>query len=298
MEKAFGMKMMAAYRIDIHPVLVELARSEEGEGEPVEIVTRADVEGYDGEKGGVVFASGETRMADLVIAADGVKSSAAAYINDLECPAVDSSDTIVFRFTLSEEQMLSDPLTAPLLDAGAGMCTFNVSPTADKWLVRYWCRDDGLQTFALYSLRTHEDAERQDDGLRFHTDRQSLLREMEGFHPALRRLEEMTTDVLPLWRCTTREPLRKLHKGRMVVIGDAAHPVKPHIGMGAVSAIEDAGVPGALFKAVPDVGDPGGHIQQRLELFDKLRVGRVAAYKYFSDVPFFRKPVDEQLENC
>ena len=108
----------------------------------------------------------------------------------------------------------------------------------------------------------------------------------------------MTTDVLPLWRCTTREPLEKLHRGRQVVIGDVAHPVNPHLALGTVSAIEDAGVLGALFEDVPSVGDLESHIPQRLALFDKLRVGRVAAYKYYSDVPFFRNAVEAQRENC
>ena len=297
-KRQFGVGMKTAYRIDLHAALVELATATTGEGEPVNIVTTAGVKDWNYKTGTVTFESGRMAEADLVIAADGVKSTAAAHINGPDCPEIDSSGTIVFRFILPKELILSDPLTKPLLDAGPGMCSFNVSPTADRWLVRYWCRDDGLQNFALYSLRTHDDAEKQEHDLRFRTDRDSLKREMEGFHPALLRLADLATDVLPLWRCTTREPLRKLSKGRMVVIGDAAHPVKPHIGQGAISAIEDAAVLGTLFKDVPETGELSIIFENRLQLFDKLRIGRVAAYKYYSDVPFFRNAVEEQKEKC
>ena len=297
-ETNFGIRMKTAYRIDLHAELVRVACSETGEGEPVQIMTRFGVDVYDGDGGAVTFESGETAKADLMIAADGVKSMAAQHIVGPDCPEIDSSGTIVYRFTVARDRILADPLTKPLLDAGFGVCTFNVSPTGDKWLVRYWCRDDGLQNFALYALRTHEDAQKQEHALRFRTDKASLLNEMEGFHPALLRLSKMATNFLPLWRCTTREPLTKLHRGRMVVIGDAAHPVKPHFGMGAISAIEDAAVLGALFEDVPQSADLNRCIEQRLAIFDELRVGRVAAYKYYSDMPFFRNAVEEQREKC
>lgn len=123
-----------------------------------------------------------------------------------------------------------------------------------------------------------------------------MLKEMEGFHPAFLKVAEMANDVLPLWRCATREPLPTLSKGRMVVIGDAAHPVMPHLGMGAVSAIEDAGALKVLFSNLPESGEIAPLVEQRLALFSKLRVGRVAAYKYWSDVPHFGNAVEEQRE--
>ena len=89
-----------------------------------------------------------------------------------------------------------------------------------------------MQNFALYAMRNPDEASTKENELRFKTDRVHLLNEMQGFHPALLRLAEMTNDVLPLWRCTTREPLKSFHRGRLVVLGDAAHPLKPHIGQG------------------------------------------------------------------
>ncbi len=155
-----------------------------------------------------------------------------------------------------------------------------------------------MQNFALYALRSPDDAATMENELRFTTDRSHLLQAMDGYHPALLRLAEMTTEVLPLWRCTTREPLKSFHRGRLVVLGDAAHPLKPHIGQGAISAIEDAAVLGALFENVPCAGDLAQHISQRLALNDELRIPPTAVFKYYSDIPFFQPAVKVQREKC
>lgn len=228
MDELFGVRMKTAYRIDLHASLLELARSEDGEGTPVTVLRGANVVDFDATNGAVVLEkNGETVTADLVIAADGVRSNAARHILGDCCPEVESSGTVVYRFTLPTERLLNYPETAHLLSAGPGVTTFNVHPKGDRWLVRYYCRDTELQNFAMYTLRTHEDADRQEHELRFKADKAALLEEMEGFHPSLLKVADMASDVLPLWRCTTREPLPRMSKGRMAVIGDAAHPVMP-----------------------------------------------------------------------
>ena len=45
-----------------------------------------------------------------------------------------------------------------------------------------------------------------------------------------------------------RDPLEKWAKGRVVLLGDAAHPPVPYIGQGAMMAIEDAGIMSLLIK--------------------------------------------------
>ena len=68
------------------------------------------------------------------------------------------------------------------------------------------------------------------------------MKEMHGFHPSLLKVAQIASEVLPRWRFATREPLEWLQNGRLVVIGEAAHPTFPRGGMGAVSAIEGASV--------------------------------------------------------
>lgn len=287
--EGWGMRMKCAYRPDLLAALLERVKEE---GLMIETGKKV-VRWGDGE---VEFEGGEVRKGELIVAADGVRSQAPEYVmgGSGVCPTLDSSGTIVYRFTLPTEKILNDPEIAFLLDAGHGMCSFNVSPDRKKWLVRYYCRADEICNFALYVLREQEsEGERR---LRYSADRGSLEAEMEGFHPALLKLVRLANDVLPLWRCTTREPLTRLHRGKTVVIGDAAHPMLPHVGLGAVSAIEDAGALGALLEGVEDDGDNADLVEERLRLFSQMRVPRVAVYKYYSDVPFFRDMVAEQKE--
>jgi len=51
------------------------------------------------------------------------------------------------------------------------------------------------------------------------------------------------------WGLRDREPLQQYSKGRVTMLGDAAHPMTPFLGQGACIAIEDAMVLGRAFAA-------------------------------------------------
>ena len=297
-EKVFGIHMHTAYRPDLHAALVELATAQDGQGPPVRIIDTCGVTVFDAEAGAVALSDGMSVSADVVVAADGIHSSAPSAVNGVHCPELEATGTVVHRFTLPASAILKDPETADLLRAGPDTNTFYVASDNTKWLLRYGCRDDGLQNFGLYSLRTHEGADGLEQRLRFETTKKALIEEMDGFHPNLLKLAAMADEVLPLWRCATREPLPRLTQGNLVVIGDAAHPVLPHIGLGAVMAIEDAAALGVLFKDIPDDADVNKTVKHGLGLFEKLRKPRVAVMKYYSDVPFFRDTVEEQRDRA
>lgn len=62
--------------------------------------------------------------------------------------------------------------------------------------------------------------------------------------------------------------LHKWYKGRVCLIGDAAHGISPHIGQGAALALEDTVVLAELLKRHQDY-------QKAFELFQSLRQPRV-----------------------
>lgn len=290
----YGIHMYTAYRPDLHRALLNLARDPDGDGPPVKVCAGTDVSDLDCGNGSIVLANGDKVTADLVVAADGVHSKAAAHIlAPHTCPPHKSSEASAFRFTVPTQRLLDHPDTAHLLSAGNGHCSFNVAPEGTRWLVRYACRDNELQNFTLLSTRSRQEEEEEKEtpaSLRSSSDRESLIQEMYHFHPSLRKVAQMASEVLPRWRCTTREPLERLQKDRMVVIGDAAHPMYPRGGMGAVSAIEDAALLGALLAgALMEVKKSAAWFKEPLELFESLRKPRVAAYKYYADVPYFRQ---------
>jgi len=71
--------------------------------------------------------------------------------------------------------------------------------------------------------------------------RAELLARFGGWHDPIRVVIEATppnriirTDIVD------REPITSWHDGRVVLLGDAAHPMTPNLGQGAGQAIEDA----------------------------------------------------------
>jgi len=90
---------------------------------------------------------------------------------------------------------------------------------------------------------------------RLHT----LLQErMAGFGGLVAETRPLVTDpslvvYRPLEVCVPPKPW---HKGRVLLLGDAAHPPTPHFGQGAGMAVEDAVVLGELAAhdlAIPDL---------------------------------------------
>ena len=79
------------------------------------------------------------------------------------------------------------------------------------------------------------------------------------------------------WGLFHRPPLGRWSKGRVTLIGDAAHALVPHHGQGANQSIEDAVVLAAqLAKAGP------GHWREAQEAYERLRRGRTRKVQYAS----------------
>src|SRR5579863_7968716 len=52
-------------------------------------------------------------------------------------------------------------------------------------------------------------------------------------------------------------PLPAFHRGRVALLGDAAHPMTPNLGQGACQALEDAAVLARLATGLDGPGVPG-----------------------------------------
>lgn len=57
-------------------------------------------------------------------------------------------------------------------------------------------------------------------------DKSKLVELFDDFHPSVKRVLEMATEVKQ-WPLLHRAAIPTWHKGRLVVIGDAAHPMLP-----------------------------------------------------------------------
>jgi salicylate hydroxylase len=111
------------------------------------------------------------------------------------------------------------------------------------------------------------------------TSKQVARDRMQSFHPALHKLlDYCNEDDMYLWRVADRDPLPTYHKDRLIVLGDAAHPMLPTLGNGAGMAIEDAGALGVVMEGVKDAGE----VTRRLNVWDRVRRPRASAVQLLS----------------
>ena len=125
--------------------------------------------------------------------------------------------------------------------------------------------------------------------------RAELLGRFGAWHPPIRALIEATpaeriirTDICD------RPPIQRWHGGRVVLLGDAAHPMTPNLGQGASQAIEDAVV---LDRCLAR----GLALEAALREYEERRVGRandiVRKSRQFGAMAQWRHPVAVAVRN-
>lgn len=92
-----------------------------------------------------------------------------------------------------------------------------------------------------------------------------------GFHEEVQRVIGASTHISK-WPLLTRDPMPLWSAGRVVLLGDACHPMKPHMGQGAGMAFEDAAV---LARCIQAYSDDIPKAYQCYELTRKERASKV-----------------------
>ena len=97
-----------------------------------------------------------------------------------------------------------------------------------------------------------------------------LRRAFEGWDPRVGKLLKQV-DKTFRWALYDREPLPTWAKGRLALLGDAAHPMLPHLGQGANQSIEDGMALATILAQVNTAAVPAA-----LLAYERLRRERVA----------------------
>ena len=105
-------------------------------------------------------------------------------------------------------------------------------------------------------------------------DVQELRAAYAGFHPDVRAVLDACPDCHK-WAILEREPLARWSDGRVVLLGDACHPMTPYMAQGAATSIEDAAI---LARVLAESGgEDVATAFARYEAHRKPRTSRIQA---------------------
>jgi 2-polyprenyl-6-methoxyphenol hydroxylase-like FAD-dependent oxidoreductase len=231
------------HRQRLHGVLLAAAQT----GESVELVTDAEVTAVQpgtpgGEQAAVTFKTTTVR-ADLVVAADGVRSA----VRTLLFPAVKPR----YGGSTSWRAVIPSVAQGRLIQAWGPGTEFGALRVSDSELYWYgYFRSPPNQVFPdeLAAARA----------------------KFAGWAPWIRELVNATTADQLMRHDVYHLPQgpSSYVSGRVVLVGDAAHAALPTSGQGAASALEDGVCVGRMIAAPVKAG---GDLAQQLTAFDRAR---------------------------
>ena len=255
-EKRYGAPYLTLHRGDLHAALADIV--------PAASVHRGKRLVRIAEEGAKValgFADGSEVLADAVIGADGVHSLVREHVGITDRP----------RFTGRVAYRTTFP-AALLRDADPG-------PSRTKW----WGPDRHI---VIYFVTANHDEvyfvtsqpERADwitrESWSAKGDVGELRAAFSDFHPDIRAVLAAAPEVHK-WGIFERDPLPTWRRGRVVLLGDACHPMTPYMASGAAMALEDAVVLARCFNEFFDA--PVEHVLDAYEASRKPRTSAVQA---------------------
>lgn len=228
-ERKFYAPYLLMHRADLHEALASIVPAENlalGKKLVEAKETASNVQ--------LKFEDGTSAEADILIGADGVHSLIRELLLGAEQPK--TSGRVAYRATLP----------ASLIPGEIDECTKWWGP--DRHIVAYYTtrkRDE------VYFVTSVPEPEWTKESWSATGDLGQLREAFKGFHEQVQRVLAACPKVHK-WAILERDPLPKWSGKRMVLIGDACHPMTPYMAQGAAMAMEDAVVLGRCLEQFPD----------------------------------------------
>jgi len=207
----------------------------------------------DADKARVTFENGNVVEADIVVGADGIHSEMRPHVYPPSTPVFHG--TISYRGLVSRDRLPDWPMDRWEMWAGPGR-HFLVFPVRHGEMVNY--------------VGFVPADEKEKESWTLAGDPAALRAAFAGWDPRIGQVLA-AVDHTFCWALYDREPLPTWSKGRLTLLGDAAHPMLPHLGQGANQGIED-GMALAIILSETDRAD----LPAALVAYEKLRRERVA----------------------
>jgi 3-hydroxybenzoate 6-monooxygenase len=250
LQERFKYPYIIIHRIDLHNVLLDACRRSSA----IELVADAFVTDFKDHGDGVLVttADGRAYSGAALVAADGVRSLVRAKLVGDGEPR--PTGYVALRTIVPMAEVKVDvPRDSVVLWGGPGY-----------HVIHYPLRHGSqFNIVAVYRTSTH--AEKIDAA----TCRSEIEQIYRDAHPSVRALNSMMDFR---WRRSVadRNPIRHWHKGRVVLLGDAAHAPLQSLAQGACMAIEDGFCLAELIHAMDDDFDTA------FRRFEALRLTRTA----------------------
>jgi salicylate hydroxylase len=207
----------------------------------------------DGGRARVRFENGAVVEADAVVGADGIHSELRPFVFPPSRPVFHG--TISYRGLVARERLSGWPMDRWQMWAGPSK-HFLVFPVRHGAMVNY-----------VGFVPTDEEMK---ESWSAPGDPRVLRREFEGWDARIGEVLAQV-DATFRWALYDREPLQTWTRGRLTLLGDAAHPMLPHLGQGANQSIEDGMALATILAEVDATAVPAA-----LLAYEKLRRERVA----------------------
>lgn len=220
-EAKYGSPYFFLHRADLHGAIASAV--------PENCVTlNCKLTGFEQTASGVTlkFADGSSAAADALIAADGVHSRVREQL--LGAEKAHFTGKVAYRTTFS----------------AARMQVRHVPQHRTKW----WGKDRHMVIYPVTANRDEiyfvtsqpEQAEwLTPESWSAKGDLDELRKSFAGFHTEVQAVINAAESVHK-WALFERDPLPSWGQGRIVLLGDACHPMTPYMAQGAASALEDA----------------------------------------------------------
>jgi len=224
------------------------------------------------------FANGATAEADIVIGADGVRSKVREFLLGPEPPQFVGA--VAYRAIFPARRLNG----------------FHI-PDCTKW----WGTDRHCLPYFLtgrrdevYAIGVVPAPGWDSDEASIPSSRAQYLESFAGFHPDLQRVLE-AVDSVSLWPIFDRERndcWSGGRHGRLVLLGDACHPMRPFMAAGGAMAVEDGAI---LSRCLQKFDEPA----EAFRSYEATRIDRVGKVQRISiENSWMRGPTDTDWFYC